>query len=419
MGNLPPVFVVDGARTPFLKSRNLPGAFSASELALQATRPLLQRLSIMPTAIDEVIMGCVMPSPDEANIARVLALRLGCDVQTPAWTVQRNCASGMQALDCACKDIQLGRADLVLAGGCEAMSRAPLLWKTELVAWLGRWQRARSLMARMRLLAALRPAMLLPVISLLRGLRDPLIGLTMGSTAELLAERFAISRQQMDSFAVRSHQRLAAAVEQHHLSEEIVPLFTDDGQLLTADDGLRADSTLEKLATLNPVFEPPYGLVTAGNSSQVSDGAAVLLLASETAVERDRLPVLGRIAGCAWAALEPELMGLGPVSASNQLLAHMQLRHQDVDYWEINEAFAAQVLACLAQWQQQMDWMPDEQRLNADGGAIAMGHPVGATGARLVLHTLRVLQREQWQRGIATLCIGGGQGGSMMVVRDA
>jgi acetyl-CoA C-acetyltransferase len=423
---MPPVFVVDGARTPFLKSRNTPGPVSATELALAAAKPLLQRLPIEAAQIDEVIMGCVIPAPDEANIARILALRLGCGVHVPAWTVQRQCASGMQALDCACQAIQRGRADLVLAGGTEAMSRAPLLWQPNMVSYFSAWQAARSMGERLRLIARFRPAMLRPVIALLRGLRDPVVGLSMGVTAEILAQHFAIDRTMMDSFALRSQQRASAA----GAHEEIVPLYDDTGQLWQTDDGIRSDSSMERLARLRPVFEPPWGLITAGNSSQISDGATLLMLASEKAVAAHQLPVLGRIVDCAWAGVEPELMGLGPVYASDRLLRQQNMSMQDVDYWEVNEAFAAQVQACLAamaspawcrQHLQRDDALGtlDEDRLNVDGGAIALGHPVGATGARLVLHALHVLHRQQQRCAIATLCIGGGQGGSMMVVRDA
>jgi len=421
-----PVFVVDGARTPFLKSRNTPGPVSAIELALAAAKPLLQRLPIAPEHIDEVIMGCVIPSPDEANIARILALRLGCGAHVPAWTVQRQCASGMQALDSACKDIQLGRADLVLAGGTEAMSRAPLLWQPDMVRYFSAWQQARSMGERLRLIARFRPAMLRPVIGLMRGLRDPVVGLSMGVTAEIVAQHFAIDRTMMDSFALRSQQRAAAA----DYGPEIVPLYDSSGQVWQADDGVRSDSSMERLARLRPVFEPPWGLLTAGNSSQISDGATVLMLASEKAVAEHQLPVLGRIVDCAWAGLEPELMGLGPVYASDRLLRQQGMKMEEVDYWEINEAFAAQVQACIAamaspSWCSQhlgrddALGVLDEDRLNIDGGAIALGHPVGATGARLVLHALHVLHRQQKRCAIATLCIGGGQGGSMMVVRDA
>jgi acetyl-CoA C-acetyltransferase len=421
------VYVVDGSRTPQLRARGRPGPFTASDLAVAAARPLLLRLPIEPEQLDEVILGCVMPGPDETNIARVVALRLGCGERVPAWTVQRNCASGLQALDSAAGDIASGRAELVLAGGCEAMSRAPVLWDPAMVGWLGAWSAARSLPARLKTLAQLRPGHLRPVIALLRGLTDPIVGLNMGQTAELLAHRFRISRTAMDAFAVASHERLAAARQAGYL-EEIVPLFDSRGTLYAGDDGLRPDTSLEKLAALKPAFDKPHGLVTAGNSAQISDGAAWLLLASAQAVQRHGLPVLGRLVDSQWAGLDPAQMGLGPVYAMAPILQRQGLGSADIDYWEINEAFAAQVLACCTAWtdadfcREQLGLEApfaaiDAARLNVDGGGISLGHPVGASGARIVLHLLQVLKRNQARLGMASLCIGGGQGGALLVER--
>jgi len=213
------VFIVDGARTPFLKAKSTRGPFSASDLALNAGRTLLSRHTFSPTKIDEVIVGCMMPSEDEANIARVIALRLGCGKHVPAWTVQRNCASGMQALDCAFKDIMSGRANLVLAGGTEAMSRAPLLFKPEMVNWFGRLNAAKSFGVKVKTLAQFRLSFLVPVIALLHGLSDPLCGMNMGQTAELLAYQFGITRQEMDAFALESQQNAAKAQSEKRLSE--------------------------------------------------------------------------------------------------------------------------------------------------------------------------------------------------------
>lgn len=422
-----PVYVVDGSRTPFLKARGKPGVFSAANLAMGAARPLLARQSFEAGDLDEVIMGCVMPGPDEANIARILALRLGCDKHVPAWTVQRNCASGMQALDCAAQSIAHGRANLVLAGGIESMSHAPVLLAEKMVAWLGMWAKARGVGARVKALGQLRPAHLKPVIGLIRGLTDPVVGLNMGQTAEILADRFNISREQMDSFAVRSHHRLAAAQEAGYLSE-IETLYNTQGNFYNADDGVRADSSVEKLSTLKPVFDRPFGKVTAANSAQITDGAAMLVLASEAAVTKWDLPVLGRIVDSEWAGLDPSQMGLGPVHAMTPILKRHKFALDDIDYWEINEAFATQVLACLAAWNEKKYCREelhirgvmgelDESRLNVDGGGVSVGHPVGASGARIVLHLLHVLERNNAQRGMASLCIGGGQGGAMLVER--
>lgn len=422
------VYVIDGSRTPFLKARGKPGPFSAANLAVGAGQPLMARQPFEPGDLDEVIMGCVMPGPDEANIARVIALRLGCDKHVPAWTVQRNCASGLQALDCAAQDIAHGRANLVLAGGVESMSHAPVLLADNMVAWLGAWAKSRTLGARIRILGQLKPIYLKPVIGLLRGLTDPVVGLSMGQTAEILADRFAISREQMDSYAVRSHQHLAKAQDEGLLGE-IETIYDYSGHFFNADDGLRRDSSVEKLGTLQPVFDRPFGKVTAGNSAQVTDGAALLLLASETAVNKWNLPVLGRIVDSEWAGLDPAQMGLGPVHAMTPILKRHKFSLNDIDYWEINEAFATQILANIEAWKDNQYCRNElhikgamgeinQERLNVDGGGVSMGHPVGASGARIVLHLLHVLERNKAQRGIASLCIGGGQGGAMLVERD-
>lgn len=420
------VFIVDGCRTPFIKSSGSPGPFRASDLAVAAGRTLLKRQSFAMKQLDQVILGCVMPGPDEVNIARVASLRMGCPQTVPAWTVQRNCASGMQAIDSAAEQISSGRSDLVLAGGCEAMSHAPLLLKPDMVGWLASWQKQRGFIGRSKQLARLKPAMLAPVIGLLRGLKDPTVGLSMGQTAEILAQRFAISRQQMDAFALASHIKVQRAIDQHLLAE-IEPLISADGTVYHHDNGVRKDSQFQQLAKLRPVFER-HGLITAGNSAQVTDGAAWLLLASEQAVEENQLPVLGELVDCQWSGLDPAQMGLGPAFAIAALIQRQQLTLDDVDYWEINEAFAAQVLACLNALQDEI-FCRDELRLsvalgaiapgrlNVDGGAIAVGHPVGASGARIVLHLLHVLNQRQARTGIASLCIGGGQGGAMLLRR--
>jgi acetyl-CoA C-acetyltransferase len=418
-------YVVDGARTPFLKARGRPGPFSASDLAVAAGRSLLARQPIDPQELDEVILGCAMPSPDEPNIGRIVALRLGCGNLVPGFTVMRNCASAMQALDTAARNIWLGRANLVLAGGTEAMSRAPVLFNEDMVNWLADLARAKAPLDKALHLTRLRPKHFAPVIALIKGLTDPVVGLNMGQTCELIAHRFGIDRKDMDRFAARSHQRLAAAFDEGRM-DEVVALYDPSGRAHEEDDGMRRDSTPEKLATLKPFFDRKVGQVTAGNSSQITDGAAVLLLASESAVKKHKLEVLGVIEDCEWAALDPAEMGLGPAHASAPLLQRHGLGLDDIDYWEINEAFAGQVLACIAALDD-ADYCKThfgldapvgrigEDKLNLDGGAIAAGHPVGASGARIVLHALKVLERKGGGTAVATLCIGGGQGGAMLL----
>ncbi|HET9576482.1 MAG TPA: acetyl-CoA C-acetyltransferase [Usitatibacter sp.] len=421
------VHVVDGARTPFLKARTGMGPFTGSDLAVNAGRALLLRQPFAPAEFDEVILGAALPSADEANIARVVSLRLGCGEKVPAWTVMRNCASGLQALDSAYVNIVAGRASLVLAGGTDAMSHAPLLFGPAMVNWLAQWYAAKSFGQRAGLATRFRLSYLAPVIALLRGLTDPVVKVSMGSTAEIVAKRFGITRAMMDEYAVESHRRAAFAQDNGHLAE-IEPMYGPDGTVYAQDDGVRRDSSVEKLAKLKPVFDRNDGNVTAGNSSQVTDGAAMLVIASDEAVAKHGLEPLGRIVDTHWGALDPSEMGLGPVHAITPLLLRHGYTWDDIDAVEINEAFAAQVLGCLAAWESdaycaehfglpQAFGRLDRAKLNVDGGAIAIGHPIGASGARVVLHVLKVLERTGGRRGVASLCIGGGQGGAMLVER--
>ena len=424
------IYVVDGARTPFLKSKNRPGPFSAADLATQAGRALLSRQKFSPDELDEVILGCAAPSVDEVNIGRVAALRMGCGQKVPGWTVMRNCASGMQALDSGISNILSGRAHLVLAGGVDALSRAPLLYGDKMVLWFSDMAATRSTGQRLAQFAKLPVASLLaPVIGIMKGLTDPMVGLLMGQTAENVAHRFGITRAQMDAFSVRSHERVIKAQDEGRLAPgggEIEALYDPKGNVYLLDDGVRRDASVQNLAKLKPFFDRKYGNVTPGNSSQITDGAAWVLLASQEAVDNYDLSPIGRIVDAEWAGLDPATMGLGPVHAATPILKRNGLGLNDVDYWEINEAFAAQVLGCLAAWQDEKYCRDelgldkplgelDQNKLNVDGGAIALGHPVGASGARIVLHLLKVLKRNNAKRGLASICIGGGLGGAMLV----
>jgi acetyl-CoA C-acetyltransferase len=420
-----PVYLVDGARTPFLKARGKPGPFTPVDLAVACGRPLLQRQPFRADSFDDVIAGCVNPIADEVNPGRVAGLRLGLSDATPGWTVQRNCGSGMQSVDVGFRAIQNGTADLILAGGTEALSYAPLLFNKPAVDWYGDLAAARNLPARLKTLLKFRPSFMKPVIGLVHGLTDPIVELNMGQTAEILAFLFDIPRAEADAYALRSHQRLAAAQAEGRLTE-IEPVFDTHGALYDHDDGVRPDSSMDSLAKLRRVFEKPYGKVTAGNSSQITDGATWLILASDVAIEKHRLTPLARIIDSHWAALHPSVMGLGPTLASTPLLTRHDLTLNDIDLWELNEAFAAQVLACVKAWTdetycQQVLELPaalgsiDQDRLNVDGGAIGLGHPVGTSGARIVLHLMKALRQRGLKRGIATECIGGGQGGAMLI----
>ncbi|VAX22394.1 3-ketoacyl-CoA thiolase @ Acetyl-CoA acetyltransferase [hydrothermal vent metagenome] len=427
-GGLRPVFVVDGSRTPFLKAKAKPGPHTAANLAVAAGLPLLLRLPFEPEEFDEVIVGCVIPGPREANIARVISLRLGCGKKTPAFTVNRNCASGMQAIESGALRIATGRAELVLVGGTEAMSHSHVLIDPGMRNWLADMSAKGDMAVKLKTLIKFRPSFLKPVIGLLLGLTDPVVGLSMGQTAEMVAHRFGIGRDEMDSFSMESHKRLADAIDNGWLSE-IETIYDTKGGYYESDEGVRRDTTMEKLGRLKPVFDKVVGNVTAGNSAQVTDGAAMLVLASSDAVKKHKLPTLGRIVDSHSAGLDPSEMGLGPVHAMAPLMARRNLKAKDINYWEINEAFAAQVIGCLRAWNDKK-YMEKElgiekplgeikrEKLNIDGGSISIGHPIGASGARIVLHLLKVLERKKAKRGLASLCIGGGQGQAMLVERD-
>ncbi len=419
------VWVVDGARTPFLKARGRPGPFSAVDLAVAAGRPLVERQPFGADAFDEVILGCVAAGLEESNPGRLAGLRLGCGQRVPGWTVQRNCASGMQSVDTAARYIADGRADLVLAGGTESMSHIPLMVNRVMTQWYAGWQRARTAGAKLRALVHLRPGHFAPINGMLLPLSDSFVKLGMGQTAEIISHRFGISREAMDAFSLRSHQRLARAQADGSLGE-IEPAFDGTGKVYERDDGVRADNTLTQLSSLRPVFEPPYGKVTAGNSSQISDGAAWLILASDDAVRRYCLSPMGRVVDSQWAGLDPAQMGLGPAHAMAILMERHGQGAEDIDLYEINEAFATQVLACLAALKDETYCRDeigvggavgeiDQERLNVDGGALSLGHPIGTSGTRIILHLLHGLKAKGAKRGIASLCIGGGQGGAMLL----
>lgn len=421
-----PVYIVDGARTPFLRARGKPGPFTPVDLAVQCGRPLLARQPFAPDTFDTVILGCVNVIADEMNPARVAALRLGMGEAMTAFTVQINCGSGMQSIDTAFRTIEAGKADLILAGGTEALSHAPLVLRRDATEWFGRFATAKNVGQRLAALGRLRPRFFKPVIGLERGLTDPVTDLNMGQTAEVLAHLFAISREAADAYALESHKRLARAQAEGDLKGEVIPAVGRDGTLYEADDGVRPDSSMEKLAKLRPAFERSYGKVTPGNSSQITDGACWVVLASEAAIERYGLTPLARIVDSEWAALDPSIMGLGPVLSATPMMKRRGLAREVIDLWELNEAFAAQVLACLAAWEDEAFCRDvlglgeafgrvEHRRLNVDGGAISLGHPVGTSGNRIVLHLANAMKRRGDRRGIATECIGGGQGGAMLL----
>jgi acetyl-CoA C-acetyltransferase/acetyl-CoA acyltransferase len=422
------IAILEGVRTPFVKAFGALASVPAQDLGRIATQGVLQRAGLRPDQVDQVIFGNVTLPADAANIARVIALQSGIPQDRIAHTVQRNCASGMEAITTAAQLIQLGEARTVLAGGTESMSRIPLLYNAEATDLFLRLGKAKTLWQRLGTLLRFRPRHFRPVAGVQLGLTDPVCGLIMGETAEVLAEEFGIGRREQDEFALESHCRAAAAQDHCVLSEEIVPVPAEvAGKEIKADAGPRREQSLEALAKLKPFFKKD-GTVTVGNSCPLTDGAAaVVVMPGEAARAEGRQP-LGYLRAYAYAGCDPQRMGLGPAYATSKLLEKTGLRLSDFDLMEMNEAFAAQVLANerafasdrFAEEQlgrKQALGAIDPDRLNVNGGAIALGHPVGATGTRLVITLLKELRRRGLRRGLATLCVGGGQGAALLLER--
>jgi acetyl-CoA C-acetyltransferase/acetyl-CoA acyltransferase len=423
------VAVVAGARTPFAKAGTALRHEHVTDLAKRAMQEALYRANFAFSRVDEVLLGNVVMPVDAGNPARVSALWAGIPQRVPAMTVQRNCASGMEAVAEASDRIRAGRGRAILAGGAESMSTLPLLFPDETTEPMSRLARARNVWQKAAAVTAMRPRHFKPVAALERGLTDPTCDLIMGRTAEILAHEFSITREQQDEFALRSHQRATAAMKEGRLSEEIVPEYGGSRfEPVTADNGPRPNQTIDALTKLKPIFDRRDGTVTVGNSCQITDGAVALLLADSEYARAEGLDVLGYVRGYAYVGLDPARMGLGPVFAIDQLLRQAGLSLKDVPLFEINEAFAAQVLACLKAMasdrfaREHLDGAKplgelDPDRLNVNGGAIALGHPVGATGSRLVLTMLMEMRRRNVELGVAALCVGGGQGAAILLQR--
>ncbi len=425
------VVVVAGVRTPFVKAWTEFAAVPATELGRLVVREVIERADIDPATIDEVIVGNIAGPADAANVARVIALLAKVPERVPAFTVNRNCASGLESVVEAAYRIRAGDAEVVVAAAVESMSRIPLLVRDDAQRIWTRLGRSKGLFGRVASVAAFRPRHFAPVAALELGLTDPISGLNMGQTAEVLARDFRIGREAQDQFALRSHQRAADAWAGGRMRHEIVPVPIPDKYefAVDRDNGIRENQSLEALAKLRPVFDRRYGSVTAGNSSQITDGAAALVLASGRRVRELGLPALGSIRSWGFAGCDPARMGLGPVLATPIALRRAGgLELERLDLIEINEAFAAQVLACFEALasrsfcEEQLGRGPvgtlDPDRVNVNGGAIALGHPVGATGGRLVLTLLLEMARRDLSLGLVTLCVGGGQGAALIVERS-
>ena len=420
-----PLYIVDGVRTPFARMGTTLAGCDAAELGRTAAAAVLAQTGLDPALIDEVVFGCVGNPIDAANVSRVIALRAGVPESVPAITVSRNCASGFEAITQASDKAAAGRGDIFLVGGAESMSNYPLVYNASAVKKYAALGKAKTLGQKFAALAAFRPGDCSPRIALLLGLTDPVCGLGMGQTAELLARDWQLTRDLQDQFAVQSHQRAEAAREK--FKEEITPVYPRggrDAKAVDADNGVRDGQTMEALGKLKAVFDKRGGTVTAGNASQITDGAAALIVMTEAGLKRTGLTPIGRLVGFAYAGCEPARMGLGPVYALAKAEKLCGFGLKDADLIEINEAFAAQVLACRAASASvefgrkhlgrdtALGEIPRE-KLNVNGGAIALGHPVGASGARLVLTALRELRRRGGKRAVVSLCVGGGQGGAL------
>lgn len=423
------IAIVSGFRSPMTKAGGALKNVSAHDLGARIVQEVVIRSKIDQNLIDEVIIGNVAQPAEAANIARVIAVKAGLPEHIPAFTVHRNCASGMEAMTSAMSKIQNGEAEVILAGGVESMSNIPLFFNKKMTNLFANLAKSKTFGQKFSTILKFRPNFLAPVVGLVQGLTDPISGLIMGCTAENVAKDFAISREEQDEFALRSHKLAELAINRGIFKEEIIPVFNNDEKnslMIEEDEGVRKGQRIQDLEKLKPYFEKGTGTVTVGNSSQITDGAAFAVLMTESKAKELGLEVLGYIRNFAYAGLDPSRMGLGPVFATKKLFDKTKLTLKDIDLFEINEAFAAQVIGCVKAFASkefcQKHFNMNEAMgeinydiLNVNGGGIALGHPVGMSGARIIIHTLRELKRRGKNRGLATLCIGGGQGGAVIV----
>lgn len=412
------IAIVAGFRSPMGKAGGALKNLTAHDLGARIAKEVIIRSKVDPNKIDEVIIGNVANPGDAANISRVIALKAGVPQHVPAFTVHRNCASGMEAMTTAMSKIQNGEAEIILAGGAESMSNIPLMYGKKMTALFANLMKAKTLQQKLAVISTFRLHFLTPVVGVVQGLTDPISGLIMGLTAENVAKDFKITREEQDQFSLNSHKKAEAAIAKGIFKEEIIPLFNNDEKnslMIEEDEGVRKGQKIEDLTKLKPYFEKVTGTVTVGNSSQITDGAAFAVLMSESKAKELGMEVLGYIRDFAYAGCEPSRMGLGPVHASKKLFAKTGLGLKDMDLIEINEAFAAQVIGCVRAFSEWGVGEISEDILNVNGGAVALGHPVGMSGTRIIIHLLRELKRRGKNRGLATLCIGGGQGGAVVL----
>ena len=423
------IAIIGGFRTPMGKAGGALKNVSADELAARVVKELIIRSKIEANKIDEVIFGNVAQPGNAANISRVIALKAGLPKHIPAYTVHRNCASGMEAITTAANKIWADEAEIILVGGTESMSNIPLMFNQKMTNLFANLFKAKTIWQKLSIISKFRPNFLKPIIGIQQGLTDPISGMIMGCTAEAVAKKFAISRKEQDEFSVLSHNRAEKATNKNIFKDEIIPIFNNNeknSQMIEEDEGIRKGQNIKDLAKLKPYFERQTGTVTVGNSSQLTDGAAAMIVMKESKAKELGLKVLGYLRDFAYCGLEPELMGLGPVYATSKVLDKTKLSLKDIELIELNEAFAAQVIGCERAFasddfaqrnlgKNKALGIIDRDIINVNGGAIALGHPVGMTGSRIILHLLRELKRRNKNRGLATLCIGGGQGGACIV----
>lgn len=417
------IAIIDGMRTPFCKAGGSLVGADADDLAAIVIKELLLRSNFPAEEIDELVMGNVSQPVHAANVARVSALKAGLPIHIPAYSVQRNCASGMEAVSTAAYKLNAGQADVIIAAAGESMSNIPFIYSPKMVAFFTHLAKSKTLSQKLKTILSFRPSFLKPIIGLEMGLTDPISGMIMGTTAEVLSREFSIGRLEQDEFALNSHRKAADAINSGRLAEEIIPIPSAPryDKMILDDDGPRQDQTIEALQKLKPYFDRASGSVTVGNACQITDGAGAFLLMRESTAKERGLKPLGFVREHSYAGLECERMGLGPVYATSKLMDKTGLKVSDFKVVEMNEAFAVQVIAnerAFASQSFAKQYLNKDQALgeidpkiiNINGGAIALGHPVGATGIRIILTCLKELIRRKENLGLASLCIGGGQG---------
>jgi acetyl-CoA acetyltransferase family protein len=424
------IAIVNAFRTPFLKAGTDLRGVDADQLGVYPLKETILRSGVRPDEIDDVVVGCCGQPAHAANVGRVIALRAGIPTHVPAVTVHRNCASGMEAISAGAQRLLLGEATIVATVGVESMSNYPLMYGPQMTALFEKLSRAKTVPQRLRILATFRLHHLKPLIALKLGLTDPTCNLIMGDTAEKIAKQFSISREDQDAFSLDSHLNALSAQVAGRFEDEIIPIQLPNtfDQTLARDNGPRNGQTMEALKKLRPFFDRKMGTVTVGSSSQLTDGAgATLLMRESTAKERGITP-LGYLTAYAYSGCDPKTMGLGPTFATHRLFREHNLSMADIDLVEINEAFAAQVLGNVRAFDSEafakeslndteaLGEIPME-KLNVNGGAIALGHPLAASGQRIVMTLLYELHRRELDRGLASLCVGGGQGASFLLER--